>query len=146
MRVEDAPATRPNLNGFSEVYRVMDERDRLYTERAQSAARALDVALNAQKELTAAAFTASEKAIAKAELAQKESSSRTDELREALGKQATDLASLRESRSEGGGRQEASREAHQDKSFTTMLYVSLIFGVLSFLMSAVGLLLRFAKP
>jgi hypothetical protein len=50
---------------------VVDERDRLYKERDESRKTAVDAALQAAKEKTADAFLASEKAIVKAEDAQK---------------------------------------------------------------------------
>lgn len=50
---------------------VIDERDRLYKERDESRRTAVDAALTAVKEQTAAAFISSEKAIVKAEEAQK---------------------------------------------------------------------------
>lgn len=56
---------------WSSVKTVMDERHALYQERAQSQKVAVDDALKAQKELTTQAFSASEKAIVKAEDAQK---------------------------------------------------------------------------
>lgn len=56
------------LNGMREL---LDERDRLYRERDDSRRVAVDAALSAQKEQTKASFEASEKAIVKAEEAQK---------------------------------------------------------------------------
>lgn len=50
---------------------LMDERDRLYKERDESRRTAVDAALTAVKEQTKASFEASEKAIVKAEDAQK---------------------------------------------------------------------------
>ena len=50
---------------------ILDERDKLYTERALSGGKAVDAALKAAETLTNAAFAASEKAIVKAEEAQK---------------------------------------------------------------------------
>lgn len=53
------------------LYARSDERDRLYTERDAAQKAAVAAALMAQKEQTAAAFLSSEKAIVKAEEAQK---------------------------------------------------------------------------
>ena len=50
--------------------RVIDERDKQYDARFRAAEIAVNAAFSAQKELTAAAFSASEKAITKAEQAQ----------------------------------------------------------------------------
>jgi len=50
--------------------RVIDERDKQYDARFRAAEIAVNAAFAAQKELTAAAFSASEKAITKAEQAQ----------------------------------------------------------------------------
>jgi hypothetical protein len=50
---------------------ILDERDKLYTERDNSRRTAVEAALTAVKEQTKASFDASEKAIVKAEEAQK---------------------------------------------------------------------------
>ena len=50
---------------------ILDERDKLYTERALAGGKAVEAALKAAETLTNAAFAASEKAIVKAEEAQK---------------------------------------------------------------------------
>ena len=50
---------------------IIDERDRLYKERDDSRRTAVDAALTAVKEQTKASFDASEKAIVKAEEAQR---------------------------------------------------------------------------
>ena len=107
---------------------VMNERDRLYDVRFRAAEAAVSAALAAQEKSTNAAFAASEKAIVKAEDAQREYNIRSNEFRGQLDDQAKTLmprpetlnmfksvdekvlmlgkevAGLRESRSEGGGR------------------------------------------
>lgn len=69
------------LDGLREL---MDERDRRYGTVAQDAKEAVAAALSAQKELTTAAFAASEKAIGKAEAAQIDYNARSNEFRQAL--------------------------------------------------------------
>lgn len=59
------------MEKFSSNVRLLDERDRLYKERDESRKVAVDAALTSVKEQTKASFEASEKAIVKAEEAQK---------------------------------------------------------------------------
>jgi len=59
------------LSKLEAVREINDERDRLYKERDESRTTAVDAALTAVKEQTKASFDASEKAIVKAEEAQK---------------------------------------------------------------------------
>jgi hypothetical protein len=70
---------------------VVDERDRLYKERDESRKTAVDAALQAAKEKTSDAFIASEKAIVKAEDAQREYNARSNEFRGQLDDQAKTL-------------------------------------------------------
>ena len=70
---------------------MVDERDRRYGERDEARQKAVDAALAAQKEQTASSFTASEKAIVKAEDAQKEYNARSNEFRGQLDDQARRL-------------------------------------------------------
>lgn len=56
---------------FKSLHSLIDERDRLYKERDDSRRVSVDAALIAAKEQTAASFVASEKAIVKAEEAQR---------------------------------------------------------------------------
>lgn len=56
---------------FDSLKEILDERDRLYKERDESRKTAVDAALTAVKEQTKDSFVASEKAIVKAEEAQK---------------------------------------------------------------------------
>ena len=121
------------------LVQIVDERDRLYDVRFRAAEAAVGAALAAQEKGTNAAFNASEKAISKAEDAQREYNIRSNEFRGQLDDQAKtlmprpetsalfknmddkvsnirnelnsridtsnkEIASLRESRSEGGGR------------------------------------------
>lgn len=69
----------------------MDERDRLYKERDEFRRVAVDAALIAQKEQVQFAFEASEKAIVKAENAQKDYNVRSNEFRGQLDDQAKRL-------------------------------------------------------
>ncbi len=70
---------------------LVDERDRLYKERDDSRRTAVDAALTAAKEKTTDAFIASEKAIVKAEDAQREYNARSNEFRGQLDDQAKTL-------------------------------------------------------
>lgn len=72
------------------------ERDRLYKERDDARRVAVDAALAAAKEQTASSFTASEKAIVKAETAQSEYNVRSNEFRGQLDDQAKRLISRTE--------------------------------------------------
>ncbi len=120
------PADGVSLREFLE--RVMDERDRRYEDRFKAQETAVSSALAAQKELTSAAFAASEKAIVKAEAAQTSYNERSNEFRGQLDDQAKtliprteadarffsfeeklstlrgDVSGLRESRSDATGR------------------------------------------
>jgi len=106
----------------------MDERDKRYTERDESRTTAVNAALIAAKELNAASQASSKEAIIKAESAQQSYNERSNEFRGQLDDQAkrlisrleveqvvknfeekinrldTDMRSLRESRSEIGGK------------------------------------------
>jgi hypothetical protein len=73
-----------------------DERDKRYEERFRNSEAAVNTALAAQKEAVAAAFTASERAITKAEDAQAAYNSRSNEFRQTLDDQAKLLLSARE--------------------------------------------------
>jgi chromosome segregation ATPase len=110
---------------------LMDERDKRYAVQFDAGSTAVSTALAAQKELTSAAFASSEKANAKTEDAQSSYNERTNELRGAMSDQSKTLlarseaearfssveekieenkkqvASLRESRSSGSGRDQA---------------------------------------
>jgi hypothetical protein len=70
MNATPSPA-RPEIPLREYLERVIDEKDKQYDTRARAAEIAVQAALLAQKEQVAAAFLASEKAIVKAEEAQK---------------------------------------------------------------------------
>jgi hypothetical protein len=70
---------------------IMDERDRLYDTRFRAAEIAVSAALAAQEKSTATAFLASEKAVLKAEDAQKDYNQRSNEFRGQLDDQAKTL-------------------------------------------------------
>ena len=131
---------------------LVDERDRLYKERDESRRTAVDAALTAAKEKTTDAFIASEKAIVKAEDAQREYNARSNEFRGQLDDQAKTLMprfeadskfraqedkvealrkevqSLRESRSEGSG---ISQTRATQSNFNREIAVGLIVAVAS---------------
>lgn len=73
-----------NAERFDAQERLMTERDRLYKERSDAQKEAVAAALAANKELTNNAFLSSEKAIGKAESAQTDYNSRSNEFRQAL--------------------------------------------------------------
>ena len=109
----------------------IEERDRLYIEKFRAGEIAVSAAITASDKQTAASFASSEKAIFKAEEAQREYNVRSNEFRGQLDDQAKTLmprmesqtlfkayedklddmkdqiANLRESRSEGGGKESA---------------------------------------
>ena len=70
------------------IERIVDERDRQYDMRFRAAEIAVQAALLAQKEAVANAFVASEKAIIKAEEAQRDYNQRSNEFRGQLDDQA----------------------------------------------------------
>jgi hypothetical protein len=78
------------------LHNLIDERDRLYSERNTTQKVAVDAALTAAKEQTGASFASSEKAIVKAENAQSEYNARSNEFRATLADQAERLASKTE--------------------------------------------------
>lgn len=78
------PSMRELKTGLEALVRLMDERDRLYKERSDAQKEAVAAALAANKELTNNAFLASEKAIGKAEAAQEDYNTRSNEFRQAL--------------------------------------------------------------
>jgi hypothetical protein len=71
MQPEDEISEHVKVSLRVYLLRLIDEHDRLYSERFAASQQAIKDALAAQKELTNAAFSASEKAIVKAEEAQK---------------------------------------------------------------------------
>lgn len=107
------------------ILKVMDERDKLYTDRAISSKTAVEAALKAAETLTNASFAASEKAIGKADANAEKWRENANEWRAAMqdrevkfaGRVEMDnefknlrneLMSLKESRAEGGGRHSGS--------------------------------------
>jgi hypothetical protein len=76
---------------FAALRALMDERDRLYGQSFKAAEVAVVSALAAQEKAVSAAFMASEKAIVKAEQAQKEYNERSNEFRGQLADQAVTL-------------------------------------------------------
>jgi chromosome segregation ATPase len=94
----DTPQEQPPKVSMREyLERVIDERDRQYDMRFRAAEIAVSAALSAQEKAVAAAFLASEKAIIKAEEAQKDYNSRSNEFRGQLDDQAKLLMSRAES-------------------------------------------------
>jgi tetrahydromethanopterin S-methyltransferase subunit F len=145
---------------------LMDERDRRYTGQFDASKNAVIDALAAQKEQTSSVFTSSEKAIIKAEDAQRSYNERTNELRGALNDQnktllsrteaearflnveekideiKRDVANLREYRSAVVGKDRA--EAHAET--TQKWLIGLAIGVmLSMLGSGLSIILFLAK-
>jgi len=129
---------------------LMDERDRRYTGQFNDSKTAVIDALAAQKEKTATDFASSEKAIIKAEDAQRSYNERTNELRGALNDQnktllarteaearfktvedkiddiKKDIANLREYRSAGS----AKTKAEDTASMTHKWLIGLAVGVM----------------
>lgn len=135
--------TAANLKSLREI---LDERDRLYGERDNSRRLAVDAALMAAKDQTAASFAASEKAIVKAEDAQRSyNSSHNDLLRkmdaqisrtevesivkgieERISRVDADLRGLRESRSEFGGERQGVRAVKEDVRANWTLIIAIL--------------------
>jgi uncharacterized phage infection (PIP) family protein YhgE len=170
---------------FKALEKLIDERDRLYDSRFKAAEIAVNAALAAQEKGTNSSFVASEKAIVKAEQAQKDYNERSNEFRGQLDDQAktlmprpetlsmfkgiedklenvqtnakneltsaraalnksidtinSELQSLRESRSEGGGKDRARYEFIQQKNWSTGVIVAIMLALL-------GIVLKFVKP
>jgi hypothetical protein len=148
---------------------LFKERHRLYMSMFHESKVAVDKALTAQKEMTSVIFAASEKAVTKAEDAQREYNIRSNEFRGQLDDQAKKLMpreearvlisnldskiealkkeidSLRESRSELGGKEFAGIAQHQQRNVTTALVTSLGLGVLAILVSVILFAIGFAR-
>lgn len=71
------------------IEKVAEERNRRYEDKFRGSDTAVAAALAASKELTSAAFASSEKAIIKAEEAQRESNAKSNEFRGQLSDQAS---------------------------------------------------------
>jgi hypothetical protein len=82
------PRTQPEIPMREFLERIVEERDKQYDMRFRAAEIAVNAALAAQQKSTADAFSASEKAIIKAEDAQKEYNLRSNEFRGQLDDQA----------------------------------------------------------
>jgi len=137
--------------------RIMDERDRRYEDRFKAQETAVYAALAAQEKLTNAAFASSEKAIVKAEDAQRDYNVRSNEFRGQLDDQnkvmsnemlrraeaeqrfdaqdekideiKKDVGGLRESRSGMSGRDDALDAARQAQRWAIGLGVTLLLFV-----------------
>jgi hypothetical protein len=79
------------IEKINRMKEVMEERDRLYNQAFKAAETAVSAALAAQEKSTSAAFAASEKAVLKAENAQADYNSRSNEFRGQLDDQAKTL-------------------------------------------------------
>jgi hypothetical protein len=84
------------------VQRTMDERDRFYLEKFKAAEIAVSAALTASDKLNAAAFSSGEKAVIKAEDAQREYNVRSNEFRGQLDDQAKRLMPREEAQTHFG--------------------------------------------
>ena len=73
------------------IRELLDERDKLYSERANAGRVAVDAALTATKEQTASSFAANKESVSKYEQAQHEYNLRTNEFRGQLEDQAKRL-------------------------------------------------------
>ena len=67
-----------------DIEKFLEERDRRYQERYDASEKAREAALEAQKQLTQAAFASAQKAVDKAEQAQAAYNARSNEFRDAL--------------------------------------------------------------
>jgi hypothetical protein len=134
---------------------LVDERDRRYTEKFDAQEKATALALAYQKEAVTNAFTASEKAIVKAEEAQKAYNERSNEFRGQLDDQAKmlmprteaiqriervegDIKELQrgESRGEGGADAKHGSRLQQNWNISTLIsLIALAVVVLNFVLT-----------
>jgi chromosome segregation ATPase len=159
---------------FERIVRELDER---LTTAVNSLKELMEAKLKSIDDATKAAFASSEKAIVKAEDAQKDYNVRTNELRGALSDQALrmmtrveyeanhaaltekieavhasvdkqysdlkkEIADLRESRSKGGGKEEALQAEHQQSNWRIGLAIGIILSLPSWILA---LILLFKK-
>lgn len=147
------------------VKELFNERDKLYKERDDSRKTAVDAALTAVKEQTKASFDGSEKAIVKAEESQRQYNQGHNDLSRKMEGQYKDMlprpeadakfkateekiegikkeiASLRESRSEGTGEKGGRLSSQQ----LLMMIVSLILALVVIGGAAVGIVIAIQK-
>jgi phosphopantetheinyl transferase (holo-ACP synthase) len=144
------------IDGMQKLY---EERDKRYDERFKAQEIAVDKALISAKELTAAAFLASKEAIVKAEQAQlaynvshndlirkmdsmiprPEFDGRLSAITEKIDEAKRETASLRESRSEVGGRLVREREDTDRNRWLVTILVAVAAIVAGFLVRGVML-------
>lgn len=151
------------------VEALMDERDRRYEDKFKALDNATEKALAAVREQTNAAFQANEKAITKAEEAQRSYNERSNEFRgqlddqakrlmareEALSKFGTydekledckrEIIKLREAQMETAGRTVQRSEQRQTTQWTVGQVLATLFAVAGFALAIVAMLLK-AKP
>jgi hypothetical protein len=155
--------------------RIIRELDTRLTTSINSLKELMESKLAAIDAATKAAFASSEKAIIKAEDAQRDYNARTNELRGALSDQAQrtlsrneyeanhkamtdkmddtrqnfdkqiselkkEIADLRESRSEGGGRDKAKEDEHQQSNWRISLLIGIVLSVPSWILTLIILL------
>jgi hypothetical protein len=139
------------------LQRHVDDLDRLYMEKFKASETAVGAAITASDKQTAASFASSEKAITKAEEAQREYNVRSNEFRGQLDDQAKrlmpreeaqinfkaqdqklesvkeffnkEISSLRESRSEIGGREKAAASGQQSTHWLIGVVIGLVLGL-----------------
>lgn len=129
---------------------INDERDRLYKERDESRRTAVDAALTAVKEQTKASFEASEKAIVKAEEAQKSYNASHNDLARKMDEQnkatmprtetesrfsslGEKVEELRRTLAQGGGLVSGGKAVKDESRANTMLIVSLLMAFVGFI-------------
>jgi DNA repair exonuclease SbcCD ATPase subunit len=140
------------LSELASIRNLVDERDRLYKERNDAQRTAVDAALTAVKEQTKASFEASEKAIVKAEEAQKSYNQSHNDLARKMDDQnkATvprpeaesrfrtledKITDLRESRSEHLGATVKGRDNSDLAKWVIGLIVTVVLGTIAIVVS-----------
>jgi hypothetical protein len=152
-------STEVLVDRVAALERLIDERDRLYSERHAASAVAIAAALASVKDQTAAAFKASETATECARISQGEYNTFHNDLQRAMtaqyaqmvpraefeAHQARSGARIDELRGEIGALRE-SRSAGQGKSAGITAAMAFAAAVVSALLGAAALLLSFLRP
>jgi predicted ATPase with chaperone activity len=132
---------RPVTNGVVSTREFLDEQisalKELSDTRFKASETAVNTALATQEKAVNAAFLASEKALTAALQASEKAISKAEtiqaEVNKVIGDLTKDVISLRESRSQGSGKDFASSAGRHQSNFNTNLAISIGFNVLMFL-------------
>lgn len=111
---------------ITNVSKKLDDQVALSKTSVEAALTAINVAKSDQERTVTVAFAASEKAITKTEESQKESN-------RAISILQNDVVSLKESRSQGSGKDDAKNTGRAQSNFNVSLAISIGFNILMFL-------------